>query len=755
MRYLALLLLLSISIFSFGQTTVPSAGTTPTATKAITLEDIWKDYIFYGDGVSGFNFLQDGRSFTRLERNEVRQYGLKTGNRTATLVAGKDLPTDSGFNGRIDTYEFSADETKLLISNQTERLFRRSSQAYFFVYDLRRKTLTPVYTDTKHRLATLDPTGKRVAFVVDNNVWIKDLPTGKMTQVTTDGETNVIINGASDWVYEEEYALSRAIYWSPEGTYLAYLKFDEREVPEFTYTDFHNETYPEYNTFKYPKVGEENSTVSLHVYDTRSGVTEDLLTVNESPEHEWHYLPRVQWTNADHQLSAQRQNRHQNKLELLLFDLETGKQSTLINEESKYYVEAHDNLIFLEDGNAFIWTSEKDGFNHLYLVDRKKGYKSPLTSGDWDVTDFYGLHDGQLFFQAAKNSPLRREVYVKSLMGRDLPRPLAAKPGVNAAQFSDSYDYFVLTHSTINSPPTVTVMDGTGQPVRQIVDNTELVNRKEEYGWQPTEFFTFDTEQGTPLNGYLIKPKNVNDAREHPLLMYVYGGPGSQEVMDNWRGQNMAWFQLLVQRGFVVAVIDNRGTGARGEAFKKDTYLALGKTETQDQLSAAKWLGKKDFIDADRIGIFGWSYGGFIALHGILQGNDVFAAAVAVAPVTNWKWYDTIYTERYMRTYAENQDGYDDNSPIHYADRLKGDLLLVHGMGDDNVHFQHTAEMVNALIANNKQFNTYFYPNRNHGIYGGPTRLHLYTKMTNFLLKSIGPEAKKKTGELMVIPADN
>lgn len=724
-------------------------------TKAITLEDIWQNYTLVGERVSGFNFLQDGRSFTRLERNQINKYDLKTGNRTDVLLKAADLQKDQGFEGRIDSYTFSADEGKLVLSNQSEQLFRRSSQSFFFVYDFATQGLTPVYPEKKHRLATLDPTGQRVAFVVDNNVWIKELASGALTQVTKDGATNKIINGAADWVYEEEFSFSRAIHWSPDGSHLAYLKFDESKVPEFTYTDFHNDMYPEYNTFKYPKVGEENSTVSLHAYAVGSGKTKDLLTVNTGPEDKWHYLPRVQWTTEGDQLTAQRMNRHQSELELLLFDLGEDRQSTLLQENNKYYVDVHDNLTFLEGGKQFIWTSEKSGFNHVYLYDMAKGQSTQITSGDWEVTNFYGLHDGRIYFQAAKNSPLRREIYTKSLLGRDLPRPLTDQPGVSSAQFSDTYDYFVLTHSSINQPSQVRVMNGKGEPVRMIIDNMDLQKKLARRNFRPVEFFDFTTAEGTTLNGYMIKPDNMDASKEHPLLMHVYGGPGSQQVMDNWRGQNMAWFQLLVQHGFVVAVVDNRGTGARGEEMKKQTYLTLGKQETEDQIAAAKYLGNLDYIDSEKIGIFGWSYGGFMALHCILQGSDVFAAAISVAPVTNWKWYDTIYTERYMRTYAENKDGYDKNSPIHYADKLKGDLLLVHGMGDDNVHFQHTAEMANALIMNNKQFDTYFYPNRNHGIYGGPTRLHLYTKMTNFLIESIGPEADNTMGTLEIIPGDN
>ena len=704
-----------------------------TTQKAITLEDIWTTYTFSPDGVSGFNFLQDGTSYAALEDNQVVTYDITTGERNGTIVAD--------FDGQIDDYAFSADEKKLLLSSESEQLFRRSSQSFYYVYDTGTKALSPVYPDKKHRLATLDPTGRRVAFVVDNNVYIKDLTSGDLTQVTDDGEPNAIINGATDWVYEEEFGFSKAIYWSGDGERLAFLKFDERKVPEFTYTNFRNGIYPEYVTFKYPKVGAENSTVSLHSFSIESGRTVDLLTVNSSAEDEWHYLPRVRWTNDSDALVAQRMNRHQNKLELLRFHLDDGERTTLLTEENKYYVDVNDNLTFLDDG-SFVWTSEQDGFNQVYLYDGRGGEPQALTSGTFDVTDFYGVHDGMVYFQAAGRDPMQREVYVKSVKGRDLPRPLTEGRGDNAAQFSGTYDYFVLTNSTINSPETVRVMDKSGAEVRTIVDNQALAQTTKDFGYQPVEFFTFTTERGDELNGYMIKPAGATAGVEHPLLMHVYGGPGSQQVLDNWRGQNMAWFQLLVQQGFVVAVVDNRGTGARGELLKKETYLALGKEETEDQISAAKYLGGLDYIDADRIGIFGWSYGGFMALHCILQGNDVFAAAISVAPVTNWKWYDSIYTERYMRTYEENQEGYDNNSPINYADRLKGRLLLVHGMGDDNVHFQHTAEMANALIMNNKQFDTYFYPNRNHGIYGGPTRLHLYTKMTNFLLDALGTESK-------------
>ncbi|MEM9835376.1 MAG: alpha/beta fold hydrolase [Bacteroidota bacterium] len=717
-----------------------------TAQQAISLENIWQTYDFIPGSVRGFNFLQDGTSFTRLNGNEIVRYNLATGATMGVILNGADLPQENGWTGEIESYTFSEDETKILLSTDSRQSFRHSSEAYFFVYDRESRELTPVNREKRHRLASLNQAADKVAYVMDNNLFYKDLTNGDVVQITKDGKTNSIINGATDWVYEEEFSFDRGFQWSPDGQRIAFYRFDESAVPEFTYTDFKDGLYPVYNTFKYPKVGEANSEVSIHVHHLAEGKTEKLLSVNDANSGEWHYVPRIQWTNDPAQLAVTRMNRHQSLLELLAINTKTGKRSTLVKEGSKYYVDVTDNLTFLKNGKQFIWSSEKDGHHHLYLYSMDGRQLLQLTSGNYDVTDFYGVDEAnkRIYFQAAAKDPMQREVYSKSLAGKDKPQPIADQLGSSSANFSSTFDYFVLNHSTINTPPTYRVMDRDGKEVRSIIDNESLAAKQAAFGVQPVEFFSFETSEGVNLNGYIIKPEGASSGRKHPLLMHVYGGPGSQQVRDNWRGQNYWWFQMLVQQGFAVAVVDNRGTGARGEEFKKMTYLELGKYETIDQIEAAQFLGGKNYIDEDRIAIFGWSYGGFMALHGILQGNDVFAAAISVAPVTSWKWYDTIYTERYMRTLAENRDGYEKNSPVYYADRLKGDLLLVHGMGDDNVHFQHTAEMANALIMANKQFDTYFYPNRNHGIYGGPTRLHLYTKMTDFLLTSIGPKASRK-----------
>ncbi len=729
----------------------------------ITLEDIWQDYAFYPQSVPGFNFQLDGTHYTRQEDGGVVQYDLRTGKKSAQLLTADELPAATGWEGKFDDYEFSADEKQLLLSSGTEAIYRHSSQAFYFVYDRDAKTLKPVYHKAKHRLAALDPAGKRVAFVVDNDIQIKDLTTDKLTAVTTDGVTNAVINGATDWVYEEEFSFHRAFHWSPDGRYIAYYRFDESAVPEFTFENYYNQLYPDYVTFKYPKVGAANSRVSIHVYDTQTRETRELLAVNQSDEEAWHYVPRIMWAPGDLGLVMYRMNRHQNDLEVLLADPATGKNRTMLREKSeKYYLDVHDNLRFLDDGKSFLWTSERSGYNHIYRYRMGEDKPVAITGGDWEVTDFYGVDEknGLVYFQAAKRDPMQREVYVKSLRGKDLPRPLAAEPGTSSVNFSATFDYFVLTHSTINTPPTYRVMDRTGKEVRMIEDNKKLLQKQTAYNLHPAEFFQFTTKDEVELNGYMIKPPTMVPGVKYPVLMFLYGGPGSQQVLDNFRGLNYYWFQMLAQQGFVVACVDNRGTGARGEEFKKMTYLELGKYETEDQIEAARYVGGLDYTDAGRIGVFGWSYGGYMSSNLILKGNDVFAAAIAVAPVTNWKWYDTIYTERYMRTEAENPDGYRDNSPVNFADRLKGRYLLVHGMGDDNVHFQHTAEMANALIMANKQFDTYFYPNRNHGIYGGPTRLHLYTKMTNFLLDAIGKPgvtgmAGKETPQIEAVPVES
>ena len=706
------------------------------AQQSITLEDIWQNYAFSPKRVPGFTFMNDGQHYTRREGGKIVQYNLLSGEQTQVLFDASKVSGAAGFDGNMDSYRFSDDERQILITAGTESIYRHSTRANFYVYDRVARQLRAVYPQGKVRYATLNPAGTKVAFVYNNNLHYTDLATGTVTTVTQDGRENAIINGATDWVYEEEFAIWQGFQWSPDGERIAYLRFDETQVPEFTMPMYNDDLYPEYVTFKYPKVGATNSTVSVHVADISK---KKIKTTDVDLGGGEYYVPRFYWTPDPKELLVYKMNRHQNKLELLLVNAKNGKAETLMTEENKYYIDIHDNLTFLDNGKEFVWTSEQNGYNHVYLYDLKGGQPKQLTQGNWEVTNFYGVDEanGRIFYQAAKDGPLQRHVYSAKLKnGKDEER-LTKAAGVNSAQFSSTFDYFVNTHSTLNTPPTYTVYDHRGKKVRTIEDNAALKAKMKEYQVQEAEFFTMKTPRGDELNGYMIKPKDFKRNREYPVLVTQYSGPGSQQVLDSYRGTNYFWYQMLAQRGFIVACVDPRGTGARGEQFKKQTYQALGKLETEDMIDFGRWLGKQSYVDEDRIGIFGWSYGGYMSSLAILKGNDVFKAAIAVAPVTNWKWYDTIYTERYMRTDGENPTGYRDNSPVYFADRLKGNYLLVHGMGDDNVHFQHTAEMANALVMANKQFDTYFYPNRNHGIYGGPTRLHLYTKMTNFLMDKL------------------
>lgn len=696
----------------------------------ITLEMIWKDYMFYPNSVPGFNFLNDGKHYSKFDGNNITKYDITTGDKAGIILNGNAV--DEEKLGMMDGYTFSDDESKIIIETKSESIYRRSSKGIFYVYDTKTNALDLISDLGKIQYPTFSPDASKIAFVFENNLYYTDLATGKEYQLSVDGSKNELIFGATDWVYEEEFSFAKAFWWSPDGQKIAYLGFDESKVKEFTMTLYNDEMYPEYETFKYPKVGEDNSKVYAFVYHLGN---EETVPVDMG---DYEYIPRLKWTQDPNKLCVFKMNRWQNNLDLLLADATSGSTSLLLNEKSKYYVDIHDNLTFLKDGKHFLWTSEKSGYNHIYLHDMKGKQVRAITKGKWDVTNCYGVDEenGKVFFQSAEESPMQRYVYCTSIKGGK-KKKLTEKDGWNNVQFSSNYSYFVNTHTTANQPANYTVYDGEGTKVREIENNGYLRGVMQTYNVQPKEFFSFKTSEGVTLNGWMIKPDNFDENRLHPVFMTEYGGPGSQEVTDKWDAFDYWWHQMLAQKGYIVACVDNRGTGGRGEEFKKMTYLQLGKYETVDQIEAAKWLGKQSYVDKERIGIFGWSYGGYLSSLCILKGNDVFKSAIAVAPVTNWKWYDTVYTERYMRDTKENGDGYKENSPVYFADRLKGNYLLIHGVADDNVHFQHAAEMSKALITANKQFDTYYYPNKNHGIYGGLTRLHLYTKMTNFILDKL------------------
>ncbi len=699
----------------------------------ITVEDIWKDYKFIAKRVPGFNFMKDGKHYARLEDKAIKKYDITNGEFVEDIIDSTFLKTNEGFEGEMASYKFNDDESYIMIESNKTSIYRRSYLSNVHLYDTQTKSLIPV-SDKPIMNASLSPTKDNVVFGFENNLYVKNIKSGETQQITKDGEKNKIINGITDWVYEEEFAFVKAFEWSPDGKYLAYIKFDESEVPEFTMVNFRDELYPEYVTWKYPKVGEKNAVVSVHLYnlDTKKTKKVDLGDMDDM------YIPRIKWTQDNDKLCVFKMNRHQNQLDLFLASANDGSAEIMYQETNPYYIDITDNLTFLKDGKHFVWTSEMDGYNHIYLYDMNGKQKSQITKGAFDVTSFYGVDEENemVYYQAAKINAMQKEVYASSFTGREI-KELSKEAGTNSAQFSATFDYYVLNHSTVNNPPSYIVYNKNGKEIRRIEENKRLSKSMVGRGVAPIEFINFDTEKGVNLNAWILKPADFDPNKKYPVFMYLYGGPGSQQVTDGWKGQNYWWFQMLAQEGYIVACVDNRGTGARGQEFKKMTYLKLGHYETIDQIDAAKYLGSLPYTDASRIGIFGWSYGGYMSSLCILKGNDVFKAAIAVAPVTSWKWYDTVYTERYMRTLEENKEGYEDNSPIYFADQLKGNYLLVHGMGDDNVHWQNSVEMANALIAANKQFDTYYYPNRNHGIFGGPTRLHLYTKMTNFLLEKL------------------
>ena len=698
--------------------------------KEVTLENIWKTYDFYPKSVSGFNSMQDGNYYSKLEKkgdnSQINKYSFRTGQKIRTLVNSKNIEID------INNYTFSKDEKKVLFANETEKIYRYSSKSIYHIYNLKTKKLEKL-SDDKVMYADFSPSGDKVAYVNSNNLFVKDLSNGKTIQITTDGELNQIINGATDWVYEEEFGLTQAFFWSPDGKKIAFYKFDEREVKEFSMDMFNAELYPSQYQFKYPKAGEDNSKLSIHIYNIDD---EETTTISLNKSYE--YIPRMNWTKSNDLLYVLAMNRHQNELDFILYNTTHSTSEILFSEKDKYYIDVHDNTTFTDDGQSLIWTSEKSGFNHIYLVNLENGQSQQVTTGNWEVTKYHGMNqdDNKVFYTSNEEGAINKSLYCINLDGSDKTK-LSEDLGTHSSTFSNGMKYYSNTYSTADTPPYISLHNHTGKEIRVLEDNADLSNKMEEFDLTKKEFFSFTTSEDVNLNGWMIKPSDFDASKQYPVFMFLYGGPGSQQVLNSWGWFNYFWHQHLAQKGYIVVCVDNRGTGGRGAEFKKMTYLQLGKYETIDQIEANRYLAKLPYVDENRIGIQGWSYGGYMSSLAITKGADVFKTAIAVAPVTNWRYYDNIYTERYMRTPQENASGYDDNSPINHVDSLKGNYLLIHGTADDNVHVQNTYEMVSALVKANKQFDLFVYPDKNHGIYGGNTRLHLYKLMTDYILENL------------------
>ena len=696
--------------------------------RKITLEDLWKDYVFSPKRITGFNSMNDGEHYSTIEKidnqQQIIKYKFINGQKVRTIFNSKDFDIP-----KINEYEFSQNEKKILFKTEREKIYRYSSKSIYYIYN--------VFTDKIKKLsnkkvmhATFSHDAKKIAYVQNNNLYIKDLRSQVTKQITNDGEKNKIINGASDWVYEEEFGLVRAFEWSPDGKHIAYYKFNETHVKEFSMDIFRGGLYPSQEVFKYPKAGEENSIVKVYVYNIEEDKHQYIYT-----EKDYEYYPRIKWTNNADLLVLYGMNRHQNELDFIIANVVENTNRILFTEKDKYYIDIHDNLTFLPENN-FIWTSEKNGWNHIYIKDLE-GNEIQVTDGKWEVTKLHGINSDEMniYYTSTEDGSTNRSLFIQNLE-TDEKKKLNNKIGYNTTSFSKGLKFYMNSYSDANSAPIYTLHKNDGTLLKTLEDNSDFRLKMKEFNLSEKELFTIKTEH-TEMNAWMIKPPDFDKNKEYPLFMFLYGGPGSQQVKNSFGWTNFYWYQMLAQKGYIIACVDNRGTGGKGAEYKKMTYKELGKYETIDQIDAAKYFGNLNYIDKKRIGIQGWSYGGYMSSLAITKGADVFSLAIAVAPVTNWRFYDNIYTERYMRKPQENTEGYDQNSPINHVEKLRGDYLLIHGSADDNVHVQNTMEMVSALVKANKQFELFIYPDKNHGIYGGNTRYHLYNKMTDFILDNL------------------
>lgn len=715
--------------------------------KKIDLQGI-VNYQYWPNEVWGINPMNDGEHYTTYDYSEgydnikIKKFSYKTGKEVETLVNISQL----GIGQVSPNYTISSDNKKILLHTDVKKIYRHSYTAKFYVYDISTKKLTPVSDEANLQIASFSPDGNKVAFMRENDLFIKNLQTGEETQITIDGKTNKIINGAPDWVYEEEFGFKKAYQWSPDGKYIAYIKFNESRVKQYTLIKYAGEEphlaqyelYPGLYTYKYPKAGEDNSIVSVHIYNvsTKKTITADIGQNTDI------YIPRIKWNIDGSFLGIERLNRAQNKIELLAANPQTGKTKVLITDTNKYYIgdEVYDNIVFLADNEHILLMSERDGYRHLYLYKLDGSLENQITKGKWDITKYYGFDPDKklIYYQSAEESPLRRSVYSIKLDGTG-KKKISTGTGTNDAEFSIGCKYFINTFSNAKTPPYITLNKANGKVIKVLEDNKDYKKEIDEFGGINKEFFSFKTSEGVELNAFRIVPPDFDESKKYPVVLVQYSGPNSQTVLDDWE---FGWNNYLAQLGFIVVGVDPRGTGARGEAFRKITFHQLGKYETIDLVETAKYLGTLPYIDKNRIAIWGWSYGGFMVLNAMTRGGGVFNTGIAVAPVTSWRYYDNIYTERYMGKPQDNPDGYDTNSPLNHVKDFQGNLLLCFGTADDNVHPQNSYEFIEKMVQANKHFLVFPFTNRNHGIYGGNTRYYLYKMKTDFLLEHLMSKSK-------------
>jgi len=682
-------------------------------------------------GMDEMRSMPDGECYTMLsnDRKAILKYAYKTGKIVDTLFNTGTVRETRLDN--IEGYMISNTGYRILVWTNRESIYRRSWKANVYDFDVRRNFLKPLSnTGKKLRIPTFSPDGRMCAYVIDNDIWLKKYDYDTEIQVTKDGEAGKIMNGITDWVYEEEFNIINLMSWSADSKFLAFVKSDESLVPEYSFQYFNGMLYPGFYSYKYPKAGENNSVVGVFAYNVD---TKDIRKMEVPLENDG-YIPFIRFTANEDQLAIMTLNRHQNRFNMYYANPKSTVARLVLRDENKYYINPDwiSALYFTKDN--FVYVSEKDGFAHAYLYTINGVQERQLTAGKWDVTALYGYQPATktVYYQSAEENPLRRSVYKTDAKG--MKTKLSVREGVNSAAFSDNFQYFVNTFSNLTTPAFISINDEKGKQLVVLNDNSALQNLLQTVRYPQKEFFTFTTSQGITLNGRMMKPANFDPNRKYPALMIQYSGPDSQEVTDRF---SMDWDVYLASKGYVVVAIDGRGTGAQGEEFRKCTYLNLGIIESDDQIAGAQYIGTLPFVDKNRIAIWGWSYGGYNVLMAMSRGNGIFKAGVAIAPVTDWRFYDSIYTERFMRTPKENENGYNASSPLKLANNLQGRLLLIHGTADDNVHFQNTLYYIHALEEAGKQFDTQIYPDKNHSILGTNTRLHLYNRVIEFLDKNL------------------
>lgn len=696
---------------------------------------------FAGEALTRVEPMADGETYAQISKDgkQVVKYSFKTGKQVGVIFDANAVRVAN--IGSIDGYVMSPDGRRMLIQTHTKRIYRRSFTAEYYIYTLGNSSVVPLSDGGPQQTPIFSPDGNQIAFVRDNNIFlVKLLYDNAESQVTKDGKRNEVINGIPDWVNEEEFATNSSMVFTADSKQICWIRYDESAVKEYSMQMFKGSNpsmdeyadYPGFYSYKYPVAGGENSKVAVYSYDIKSRQTRKM----QLPLDADGYIPRIKMTSDPTKVAIFTLNRHQDNLSIYMANpLSTVCQLVIQDKVDKYFKEEAMANIKITDRHILM-PSDRDGYMHLYLYTLGGQLKRRVTRGNYEVTDVYGYDEatGDVYYAANELGPQDKQVYVAHQNGKT--ERLTAREGYNSATFSAGYKYFINTWSDINTPVVYTLNNNSGKVLSTLVDNKGLKEKLAAYDLGTRELFSFTTSEGVKLNGWMVKPAGFDASRRYPVIMYQYGGPGNQQVLNSWNigmcGQGALLEQYMAQQGYIVVCVDGRGTGGRGAEFEKCTYLRLGELEAKDQVETALWLGSQPYVDKNRIGIWGWSYGGWNTLMSMSEGRPVFRAGVAVAPPTSWRYYDTVYSERYMRTPKENPSGYDEVNPMARVDKLSGALLICHGLADDNVHFQNTAEYTEALVQADKDFKENIYTNRNHSIYGGNTRNHLFRQIVNF-----------------------